>query len=40
VRWGLPGNAKPQLGAKRTKAAELGLGAPSEDAEESAVLKQ
>jgi hypothetical protein len=30
-----PGNAKPQLGAKQKKAAELGLSAPSEDAEET-----
>lgn len=28
-----PGNAKPQLGANKKKAAELGLSAPSEDAE-------
>ncbi len=32
------GNAKPQLGAKK-KAAELGLSAPSEDAEEIAALQ-
>ena len=31
----LTGNAKPRLGAKRTQA-ELGLGAPGEDAEEIA----
>ena len=34
-----PGNAKPQLGAKRTKAAELVLGAPSEDAEDAELKK-
>ena len=33
-----PGSAKPQLGAKK-KAAELGLSAPSEDAEEIATLQ-
>ena len=35
-----PGNAKPQLGANKKKAAELGLSAPGEDAEEISVLKQ
>jgi type I restriction enzyme M protein len=34
-----PGNAKPQLGVKKKKAAELGLGAPGEDAEEIAALQ-
>ena len=34
------GNAKPQLSANKKKAAELGLSAPGEDAEEISVLKQ
>jgi type I restriction enzyme M protein len=41
LRPGPPGNAKPQLGAKKKKAAELGLSAPGgEDAEEITVLKE